>query len=130
MKDSAMRFECSLCHHPGQPEVTTASCDDCHPLGDSPMHTAKGHEDCFACHKPHQWSTMPTGHDSCAGCHKAREMRGWQSHVDGQECRHCRAFKGVGATLLGLPATRSEDGHSAETALPEGTAQPKGSEMP
>jgi hypothetical protein len=101
-----MRFECSICHLPGKPEVTSATCAPCHPTSESPLHAHRDHGDCLACHESHNWKVAYR--ERCSPCHATLGKDSWESHYPGQACSPCHDFRGVLAHLKGLPVSRKE----------------------
>jgi hypothetical protein len=101
-----MRFECSLCHKPGSTaKVASGDCATCHPTSASPLHAHASHADCLSCHKQHTWKVDLT--TSCRACHERAGKDAWESHYPGKACTpECHDFRGVQATLLGLPVSR------------------------
>ncbi len=104
MASEDMRFECTMCHRPRMEEVTSTSCQPCHPTANSEMHKQRDHSDCLECHKPHQWKAA-VDHESCAStdCHQESDIEAWSK--EGTEHSICKAplFKGVEALMNGLP---------------------------
>ncbi len=91
----AMQFECSICHKPGKPETSSASCGSCHPAGESTLHAHKDHGgNCLSCHRQHQWAVAA---ESCgeSGCHEDKGPNYLQENREG--------FAGVGTLMSGLP---------------------------
>jgi nitrate/TMAO reductase-like tetraheme cytochrome c subunit len=100
MQSEKMTFSCSVCHRPGDPQVSVSSCGPCHPTLDSKLHTHKDHGDCLSCHKPHLWEV--TDHSSCSPCHEAAQVAKWGDHLPDGECRVGAGFQGVRASMWGL----------------------------
>ena len=89
-----MKFECSICHKPGQEKVTTANCRPCHPAGESALHSHKDHGDCLVCHETHGWKTAATS-CSTGACHPGEDESYHRANLEG--------FKGIRSHMSGLP---------------------------
>lgn len=97
--------DCTVCHRPGAPEVQANTCAPCHPMGDSPLHAARGHEDCVACHHPHAWKEIDRTPSACVSCHETIEGKPAREHRPQQEgcLGECHSFSGARAHVAGLP---------------------------
>jgi hypothetical protein len=97
----AMRFECSICHEPGGPTVSSRACSACHPTVDSPMHAVSQHADCLGCHTPHSWAVDERV--SWIQCHETLGTESWEEHHPGESCSPCHDFQSMGRHMNGLP---------------------------